>query len=88
MVITRFVHYAAKGEALRVYDHEIATNCLYDVKHDGWRITRLMDFSDGAEQLFDVGGRGDVPPREVVEEIVRNHWQAIANWPYGERGGL
>jgi hypothetical protein len=47
-----------------------------------------MELSALPGQLFDVGGRGDAPPREMVEEIVRNHWQAIANRPYGEPGGL
>ena len=47
-----------------------------------------MELSALPGQLFDVGGRGDGTPREVVEEIVRNHWQAIPNRPYGEPAGL
>ena len=89
MVIPRFVDAALDGRPLTVYDDGGQERCFAHVREVVDCVVRLMDASQAAGRVFNIGSDRPVSIRQLAEEVLRrtDPRGTIRHLPYGEAYG-
>jgi UDP-glucose 4-epimerase len=86
MVVPRFVRQALQGEPLTVFGDGTQQRCFCDVRDAVRAIVGLVDHSESAGQVFNIGGTTETTIRGLAERVLKvtNSASTITYVPYSE----
>jgi UDP-glucose 4-epimerase len=70
MVLPRFVEAALEGKALQVYGDGRQTRCFCHVNDVAWALTRVMENSENAGQVFNLGSDEEISIAALARRVI------------------